>query len=75
MDKSTISALIGLSFVFVCGFGWGQWFAERSIRKDRSRLDHERMIISVPMNKDDAQATFELLSEIIKKVKSERGND
>lgn len=75
MDKSTIVALVGLSFVFICGFGWGQWFAERSIRKDRSKLEQERMLVSVPMNKDDAQATLELISLIIKKVKSERGNE
>jgi len=75
MDKSTIMTLIAFSLFFICGFGWGQWFAERTIRKDRATSEHERMVVSIPMSREDASAILELLSAIVKKVKSERGND
>ena len=54
----TYFAVIALIF-FVSGFGWGQWFAERSIRKERSELEQGKLVVSVPMHKNHATKIFE----------------
>jgi hypothetical protein len=61
----TYFAVIALIF-FVSGFGWGKWFAERSIRKERIELEQGRLIVSVPMHKDEAQFVFETLKNLAK---------
>ncbi|MDC8446070.1 MAG: hypothetical protein LV471_09130 [Nitrosomonas sp.] len=50
---------------FVCGFGWGQWFAERAIRKERSNLEQGRLLVSVPMHKDEASRVFEAIQTLV----------
>lgn len=67
--KVNIAYLVSVIAVifFVCGFGWGQWFAERSIRKEKSKLEQGRLFVSVPMHKDHASKIFEsikILSEL-----------
>lgn len=74
MSESQIIVMISIWIIFLLGFCCGQWLAEKEIRKDREKLGQERMIVSMPMNKDDAQAALELLSEIVKKIESERNN-
>ena len=62
----TYFAVIALIF-FVSGFGWGQWFAERSIRKERSELEQGKLVVSDPMHKNHATKIFEsikILSEL-----------
>lgn len=61
----TYFAVIALIF-FVSGFGWGQWFAERAIRKERSKLEQGRLFVSVPMHKDEAHLVFETLKNLAK---------
>jgi len=50
---------------FVSGFGWGQLFAERAIRKQRSRLEQGRLLVSVPMHKDEASRVFEAIQTLV----------
>ncbi len=44
----TYFAVIAIIF-FVGGFGWGQWFSERSTRKERIGLEQGRLLVSVPI--------------------------
>jgi hypothetical protein len=64
-----ISLLILIAVIFTAGFGWGQWYAERSIRQERLRLTSGRFEISMPMNQDDAAAMLTLLKDLIDEVK------
>ena len=69
----TYFAVIALIF-FVSGFGWGQWFAERAIRKERIELESGRLLVSVPMHKDYATKVFEsikILSELVEEKHDE----
>jgi hypothetical protein len=63
----TSIAVIALIF-FVGGFGWGQWFAERLIRRERSELEQGRLLVSVPMHKDEARFIFETLKNLAKRA-------
>lgn len=62
-----------LAFVFVAGWGWGQWWAERTIRAERATQEKGRISISMPMKPDDAAATMGLLKSLIEQV--EQGKD
>lgn len=61
---STYFSMIAIIF-FVSGFGWGQLFAERAIRKQRSRLEQGRLLVSVPMHKDEASRVFEAIQTLV----------
>lgn len=62
-----------LAFVFVAGFGWGQWWAERTIRAERAAQDNGRISVSMPMKPDDAAATMGLLKSLIEQVEQGKG--
>ena len=66
IDKPEIITLFVFVVVFVSGFGWGRWFTERAIRKERLELELGRLIVSVPMHKDEAQFVFETLKNLAK---------
>lgn len=72
MDKSTIIVLVSICLVFLLGFGWGQWFAERSIRKEKTDSEQGRLVVSVPMHGDDASQVFEAISIMAKKAREDR---
>lgn len=62
-----------LAIVFVAGWGWGQWWAERTIRAERAAQDNGRISVSMPMKPDDAAATMGLLKNLIDQVEQEKG--
>lgn len=66
MEHFSIWLLIFI--VFSAGFGWGKWYAERSIRIERSAIERGRVSLSMPMDKDNATATMKLLTDFIEKV-------
>lgn len=68
----TISWLLPIAIVFIAGFGWGQWNAERNIRTERTALEKGRVSVSMPMNPDDAAATMELLKNLIEQVERDK---
>lgn len=72
MDKPEIIAWVVILIVFVSGFGWGQWFAERAIRKERVKLEQGRLFVSVPMHKDEAHLVFETLLNLAKRAEEKR---
>lgn len=59
--------------VFVSGFGWGQWVSERAIRKERMELDSGRLVVSMPMDREEASMVFETLKILRKKAEVLRG--
>ena len=67
----TYFSVIAVIF-FVSGFGWGQWFAERAIRKERSNLEQGRLFVSVPMHKDEAHLVFETIKNLAERAKEAR---
>jgi hypothetical protein len=67
-----ISLLILIAVIFTAGFGWGQWYAEKSIRRERLRLTSGRFEISMPMNQDDAHSMITLLKELIEEVERKK---
>lgn len=62
-----------LAFVFVAGWGWGQWWAERTIRAERVAQDRGRISVSMPMKPADAAATMGLLKSLIEQVERDAG--
>jgi hypothetical protein len=62
-----------LAFVFVAGWGWGQWWAERAIRAERAAQDKGRISVSMPMKPEDAAATMGLLKDLMQRVEHETG--
>jgi len=69
MENSNILYDIFLFFIFASGFGWGKWHAESSARKEKILAEEGRLVVSVPMNKDDASRVFEALSILSKRAK------
>jgi hypothetical protein len=68
----TISLWILIAVIFTAGFGWGQWYAEKSIRQERLRLTSGRLEISMPMNQDDAHSMITLLKELLEEVERKK---
>lgn len=60
---------------FAAGCGWGQWWAERVVRKERRDLEAGRIVISMPANPKDAAATLELLSSLVRDVERRKGQE
>lgn len=63
-----IGVIVLLAFVFVAGWGWGQWWAERTIRAEQTKMVGGRLSVSMPMKPDDAAATMGLLKDLIEQV-------
>lgn len=72
MTTGTNSLLIVIAITFLCGFGWGQWFSERQIRKDRHLLEANKLFISVPAKAEDAKDVLGLLRDLMDKVEADR---
>ncbi len=72
MDKPEIIAWVVIFIVFASGFGWGQWFAERAIRKERNKLSQGRLLVSVPMHKDHASKLMGNLKIIAELAEEDR---
>jgi len=61
-----------VALIFIAGFGWGQWWAERSIRAEQADLTRGRVQISMPMREDNASQMLGLLRELSLEVEAER---
>lgn len=68
--STEIAVLIAV--VFLAGFGWGQWWSERTIRAEQTELTAGRITISMPMDKDKAADTLGLLRDLVKQVENEK---
>ena len=73
MDLSIgATMLLYAAVFFFCGWGWGQWWAERQVRQERRALEAGRLTVSLPADPKDAAVTLELLSELVKKAERQR---
>lgn len=57
--------------MFVAGFGWGQWYAERQIRKDQNSLTRGRLAMSMPMKEENASHMLGLLKDLTEQAERE----
>ena len=71
--SAELTALLVAVFVFLAGFGWGQWWSERTIRAEQNANIEGRINVSMPMDKDKAADTLGLLRELVQQVDRERG--
>lgn len=67
-----LSLLTVAAFFFLAGVGWGQWWAERQIRRSAAAQAKGCLRVAMPADPQDAAAILALLAEICKKVEAER---
>lgn len=72
MTTGLVSLLVLIIVTFLCGFGWGQWYAERSIRKDKSFMEANKLFVSMPAKSEDASKVLGLLKDLMDKVEADR---
>jgi hypothetical protein len=58
--------------LFAAGFGWGQWRAEKQLRQERTALEANRVLVSMPMHADHASKMMGLLKDLIEQVESDK---
>ena len=69
MDMSIGTTMVLYAAVFfACGWGWGQWWAERTSREARAELERGRVTVSMPIEPGRAAGMLELLSKLLKQV-------
>lgn len=69
MDLSVGTTMILYAAIFFgAGVGWGQWWAERQLRQETKG----RVQVTMPVNPEDAAATLEMLSLMVKKAEMDR---
>jgi hypothetical protein len=74
MELSVGATMVLFAAVFfACGWGWGQWWAERNARQERRALEVGRIAVSMPADPQDAALTLQLLSALVLKAEAERG--
>lgn len=71
MNTDAVAIVCAIFIIYVCGFGWGMTFAERSIRKEQSDLHRGRVVVSMPMHEDQASKTLGLLRNLMREVEKE----
>ena len=71
MNTDPIAIVCAIFIIYVCGFGWGMAFAERSIRKEQADLNKGRVVVSMPMHEDQASDRLGLLSNLMREVEKE----
>lgn len=71
---AVLSLLTVAAFFFLAGVGWGQWWAERQIRRAAAAQAKGRLQVAMPVNPQDAAAILALLAENFKKVEAERAS-
>ena len=62
------SMVIYAALIFVAGWGWGQWWAERCARRDKAAMERGRLNVSMPVDADKASETLRVLSVLMKQV-------
>lgn len=68
---ATTMVLYGAIF-FLAGWGWGQWWNERALRKEQGELVKGRMNVSMPVNPEDAAETMKLLAALVEEAERNR---
>lgn len=58
--------------VFAAGWGWGAWWQERAIRRDRASGERGRLNVSMPTVPENAAQMMRLLSDLIEQAERDR---
>ena len=53
---------------FLAGWGWGQWWCERTMRRERAVLERGRIALSMPMDPKWASDMMVMLKEFYEKA-------
>jgi len=61
--------------VFGAGWSWGQWWAERSVRREREAADKGVMTVSLPVHPDRAAKMLRMLSDLMRLAEAEQHQD
>jgi hypothetical protein len=73
MDSGIATTMVLYAAIFfLCGWGWGQWWNERQIRKEQRELVKGRMTVSMPVKPEDAAATMKLLAALVEEAERTR---
>lgn len=73
MDSGFAATMVLYAAIFfLAGWGWGQWWNERAIRKEQGELVKGRMNVSMPVKPEDAAATMKLLAALVEEAESQR---
>ena len=73
MELSVGATMVLFAAVFfACGWGWGQWWAERTVRQEKTALESGRIAVSMPANLDDASKTLTMLATLLRAAETER---
>ena len=67
--------LLAVFVFFLAGWGWGQWWSERTLRRDRATLERGRIALSMPMDPKWASEMMVLMQEFFDKAQSLPGAD
>jgi hypothetical protein len=74
MDINSAIWIIGF-VCFICGFGWGAWWAERHVRIQERGLRSAHATITVPTSHAQAADFLELTSEFMRKAQERNAYD
>lgn len=73
MNLSMAVSMFFYAAVFAAlGFGWGQWWAERRIRRDKRALEAGRLLVSLPSHQEDAAMTLRVLARLVDRYEARR---
>jgi hypothetical protein len=56
---------------FGAGWSWGQWWTERSIRREREAAAKGVMTVSLPVHPDRAAKLLRMLSDLMRLAEAE----
>jgi predicted deacetylase len=69
---AVLSILAIAALFFLAGVGWGQWWAERQIRRASAAQAKGRLQVTMPVDSQDAATILAVLKETFEKVEAER---
>ena len=67
-----VTMVIYAVLFFGAGWGWGQWWAERCARRDKSVMERGRLIVSMPVHPNEASETLRTLSVLMKQAEERK---
>jgi len=70
MTAEIAHSLVSAAIFFGLGWGWGQWWGERSARKQAAKLTHSCITLSIPATRDQAEVAIGILKLMAKEIKT-----
>lgn len=70
--KYEIGMWLLILIIFTAGFGWGQWYANMRAKAKSDSDSLQRLVVSMPMDAEQAKNVFSLLHNLVEAVDSEQ---